>query len=158
MCLFGFLLYYYPQIKFYEQKLDHFDHQSEKIFKQRLFIDDSHVNNRPSNMIVTLLSNKHLTVDNPFSSMIVDIAKKYKSLLIGIEPRYYGLSSPFNNTETNNLWAFTIEQNLADIAHIIEDFNFNCTNSQCKTVLVGTRETADLAAWFRIKYPHFCIG
>lgn len=88
-----------------------------------------------------------------------DIAFDLNGYLFGIEMRFFGQNRPTTDVSNANLQFLTTEQVLADIAKFIEHIKQEDTRLvNAKVILHGTMFGANLATWFRVKYPHLVDG
>jgi hypothetical protein len=122
-----------------------------------------------------------------FNGFASAVAKQYKGLLVGLEHRYYGVSHPFIDLSVPNLRYLSSQQALHDLAEFIRfvnthpptgggclgEFGEDDYGSQLSMqfplavqsniinrplVIIGGSYPANLAAWFRQKFPHLAIG
>lgn len=88
-----------------------------------------------------------------------DIAKDLNGYIFGTETRYFGQNRPRSDVTTENLMFLSIEQILADMAHLIDHIRQEDPRLiNAKVILVGTMFGGNLATWFRVKYPHYVDG
>ncbi len=82
--------------------------------------------------------------------------------MVALEHRYYGESHPFKTLTSDNLRYLSSQQALHDLANFIAnapDFVFPGRSlSGSKWIIVGGSYPANLAAWFRLKFPHLVVG
>ena len=117
---------------------------------------------------------------------IIDLARAHTGLIVALEHRYYGVSHPFGNLSTSNLRYLSSAQALADLAYFIQrapeflrqtttpslaptatahhsdpastGVRSNVDLSESKWVIVGGSYPGNMAAWFRLKFPHLVTG
>jgi serine protease 16 len=80
---------------------------------------------------------------------------------LALEHRYYGVSHPFKNLTSENLRFLSSQQALHDLAYFIQkssDLLDMPALAKAKWIIVGGSYPANLAAWFRQKFPHLVIG
>ncbi|XP_021944872.2 putative serine protease K12H4.7 [Folsomia candida] len=81
-------------------------------------------------------------------------ARQYNAMLIVLEHRFYGQSFPVQNPAVRDLWLMTSQLALADAAKFITDFTANNNLNGTSWVSFGCSYGANLAAWFKLKYPN----
>lgn len=86
---------------------------------------------------------------------MVELAPQVGALMLALEHRYYGPSTPNDDYSSENLRFLSSEQALGDIAHfhakMSEDFKLSDTN---KWVSFGGSYPGMMAAMARLRYPH----
>ena len=86
---------------------------------------------------------------------MVELAPQVGALLLAIEHRYYGPSTPNEDYSSENLRFLSSEQALGDIAHfhsqMSEEFKLKDSN---KWVSFGGSYPGMMAAMARLRYPH----
>lgn len=88
-----------------------------------------------------------------------DIAMDLNGFIIGTETRFFGQNRPTDDTSTSNLRFLSIDQILADIAHLIDHVKQQDSRlADARVILTGTMFGGNLATWFRVKYPHHVDG
>ena len=87
-----------------------------------------------------------------------DLAREHRAMLIDVEHRFYGQSMPTPDDSTENLKYLTSDQALADLARIISHLKVTYDTQSSKVVTIGGSYPGNLAAWFRLKYPHVSHG
>lgn len=94
-------------------------------------------------------------VDSVHCNDMVELAWQHGALLLALEHRYYGPSTPNNSLETENLRWLNSEQALGDIAHFHTEMTslFSLTEAN-KWVTWGGSYPGMMAALARYRYPH----
>jgi serine protease 16 len=94
-------------------------------------------------------------VDSVHCNDMVELAWQHGALLIALEHRYYGPSTPNDSRETENLRWLNSEQALGDIAHFhtVMSSKFDLTEAN-KWVTWGGSYPGMMAALARYRYPH----
>jgi pimeloyl-ACP methyl ester carboxylesterase len=87
-----------------------------------------------------------------------DLAEQYDGLLIDLEHRFYGQSYPTEDMSNRNLKYLSSEQALADLARFITWFKNENQLGNSPVITIGGSYPGNLAAWFRLKYPHISDG
>jgi pimeloyl-ACP methyl ester carboxylesterase len=89
---------------------------------------------------------------------LYSMAEEYSALLVDIEHRFYGESWPTVDMDNEHLRYLSSEQALADAARLISYLKDTLPARSSKVVTVGGSYPGNLAAWFRLKYPHITVG
>jgi serine protease 16 len=89
---------------------------------------------------------------------VYTLAQQHNALLVNVEHRFYGQSYPTLNMTTENLEYLSSQQALADLARIINYLRKMYKAEDSKIITVGGSYPGNLAAWFKLKYPHVVIG
>ncbi|KAH8481806.1 hypothetical protein Peur_068577 [Populus x canadensis] len=148
--------HYFPQV------LDHFTFQpkSSKIFYQKYLVN-SHYWHRGAPIFVYTGNEGDIEWFAANTGFLLDIAPKFRALLVFIEHRFYGESMPFGNKSyksAETLGYLNSQQALADFALLIRSLKHNLSSEASPVVVFGGSYGGMLAAWFRMKYPHIAIG
>lgn len=152
----------------FNQRIDHFSPLSNATFRQRVYVNGEHYkgrHGRPSDLVFLYIGGEaELTARSVLTGGIVELAKKHGALVVGVEHRYYGKSHPFEDLSTEHLSYLTSQQALNDLAHFIAQAPEFLTASgwpvtdKHRWLTVGGSYPGNLAAWFRLKFPHLTIG
>lgn len=147
---------------YFSQKLDHFDRSNLATFEQRYFINTTYWKGPESGAPVFLcvggegppLTYKVLVASDHCNDM-VELAPKHGALLVALEHRYYGLSTPNDDYSNENLRFLSSEQALVDIAgfHDLISSQFQLSGAN-KWVSFGGSYPGMMAAMARLRYPH----
>ncbi|XP_075500205.1 uncharacterized protein LOC142538794 isoform X1 [Primulina tabacum] len=152
---------------FYTQILDHFNFGSKsyETFKQKYVVNSKYWGGPDSGYPIFAYLGAEAPLDDDLGSIgfLTDNAPSFKALLVYIEHRYYGNSSPFGSlkevirNETRRGY-FNSAQAIADYAqvllHVKEQFSAHIS----PIIVVGGSYGGMLASWFRLKYPHIALG
>jgi len=91
--------------------------------------------------------------------VVSSYAAKFGALVAALEHRFYGESIPYEDSSTPRLKYLSSQQALADAAYfrnyLVEKLNLS---PNAKWVVFGGSYSGNLAAWFRLKYPHLVVG
>ena len=86
-------------------------------------------------------------------------AAKFGALVVSLEHRFYGESIPYEDSSTEHLRFLSSQQALADAAYfrnyLVDKLNLS---PDAKWIVFGGSYSGNLAAWFRLKYPHLVVG
>ncbi|KAG9456275.1 hypothetical protein H6P81_000783 [Aristolochia fimbriata] len=152
--------HYFPQL------LDHFTFrpQSSKIFYQKYLVNSTYWTGGPHNRAPIFVYTGNEGDIEWFAAntgFMLDIAPKFRALVVFIEHRFYGESLPFgkeSSRSAKNLGYLNSQQALADYAVLIRSLKHNLSAEASPVVVFGGSYGGMLAAWFRLKYPHIAIG
>lgn len=131
------------QMFIYTATADHFNGADTRTFSQRYWVDKTFFNGTGP-LFVEILGEWAASVSDLESQMKV-YGSTRGALLAAVEHRGYGGSLGFNIPISSS-------QALADFADIVVHLRhqFNIT----QTIVFGCSYAGNLAAWFRLKYPH----
>ncbi|XP_045499790.1 putative serine protease K12H4.7 [Colias croceus] len=135
-----------------QQPLDHFQSNSQT-WKMRYFSTLQYF--RQNGPVFIYLGGEgvadpvHLQI-----GVIQELAQETGGAMFMTEHRYYGLSKPFPNLNTENLKWLSSAQALADIAKLITYIKSDPKFMRSKVVLIGGSYAGNLAAWMRLKFPN----
>ncbi|XP_026571150.1 thymus-specific serine protease [Pseudonaja textilis] len=98
----------------------------------------------------------------PFSVVAghhVDLAEKYKAMVVALEHRFYGTSLNPDGLQDENLQFLSSQQALSDLVafrhFITEKYNLRANHTW---ICFGGSYPGSLAAWFRLKFPHLVFA
>lgn len=98
-------------------------------------------------------------IHNFFTQLwMYELATQHQGLLVDVEHRFYGESFPTNDTSTSNLQYLSADQALADLARLLAYLKSSLNTENSQVVTVGGSYSGNLAAWFKVKYPHLTDG
>lgn len=148
-----------PETLFFNQRLDHFDLQEDRTFKQQYFVDRSYTQNDPRAPIFLMLGGESPSSPSMVTSRAMSMyAKKFNALQVGLEHRYYGKSQPFDQLTTANMKWLSSQQALADAAALVAYLRTLNPNYNPPVITFGCSYSGALAAWFRMKYPQVTLA
>ncbi|PKU64396.1 lysosomal Pro-X carboxypeptidase [Dendrobium catenatum] len=156
----------YPNLPYsahyFPQQLDHFSYQpkSYTIFYQK-YLMNSTFWERGEPIFVYTGNEGDIEWFAANTGFMMDIAPKFRALLVFIEHRYYGTSKPFGEKSyesADKLGYLNSAQALADYAVLIRSLKHNMSAESSPVVVFGGSYGGMLAAWFRLKYPQIAIG
>nr|GMC64039.1 lysosomal Pro-X carboxypeptidase [Ipomoea batatas] len=156
---------YKYEIRYFEQRLDHFSFADLPPFRHRYLINTDHWLG-PSRLgpIFFYCGNEgDIEWFAANSGLVWELAPRFGAMVIVPEHRYYGESMPYGSREeayknATTLAYLTAEQALADFAVLITELKRNTSAQACPVVLFGGSYGGMLATWMRLKYPHIAIG
>src|SRR5699024_10207902 len=85
-----------PSARWYHHRLDHFDPQNTKTWKQRYFVNFQYANRENDSPVFLLLGGEGEASPSWLVSgqMAANYGKHYNAILVLLEHRYYGRSHP----------------------------------------------------------------
>lgn len=148
-----------PKEQYFTQKLDHFDRQETRTWKQRYFMNDTFWNPDDAGPIFFQVGGEGAISSEYVTSLeMAHYAQHFGALMVALEHRFYGKSKPLSNLTTPNLRFLSSQQALADAAYFLESFKKTVGCKTCPIITFGCSYPGALAAWFRIKYPTVTLG
>ncbi|XP_049353667.1 uncharacterized protein LOC125818170 [Solanum verrucosum] len=152
---------------YYKQTLDHFNYgpKSYSTFKQRYIINSKYWggSNSSSPIFAYLGAESSIDRDPLGIGFLTDFAPQFKALLVYMEHRYYGESSPFKTMEEavkdeDTRGYFNSAQAIADYAELLLHIKEKYSAKNSPIIVIGGSYGGMLASWFRMKYPHIALG
>ncbi|CAG2114261.1 unnamed protein product, partial [Medioppia subpectinata] len=92
------------------------------------------------------------------ASYMGEMTEKYGALGVVLEHRYYGKSVPTPDLSTQNLKYLTVELALKDTEQFALYLTKKLSLEGSKWVVFGGSYAGNLAAWFRMEFPHIAVG
>ncbi|KAL0007859.1 hypothetical protein SO802_009361 [Lithocarpus litseifolius] len=156
------------QTFYYDQPLDHFNYQPESYttFRQRYIVNFTHWRGAKKAAPIFVYLGGESTSDDDVGStgFMMDNARRFGGLEVYAEHRFYGQSIPHGFTREGALKNANIRgylnsnQALADYAELIVSLKKNLSADSSPVLVAGGSYSGELAAWFRLKYPHIAMG
>ncbi len=137
----------------FENRVDHFDFNSDKTYRQRYWYSENYWD-RDSGPMILYVHGEWVGFELSDNSITMQLVQQLHAKVFFLEHRFYGSSQPCEDWSLQNLRLLTHEQALADIAYFIEEQNRGLKTAQKKWLLIGGSYAGALVAWFRVKYPH----
>jgi len=145
--------------QWFSQELDHFNAQNVNTWQQRYFVNDEFWNPDLGGPIFLMVGGEGAIDAGYVSGLEMAVwAQKFGALMFALEHRFYGESQPFADQTTENFAFLSSQQALADLANFIQTMKLEYYAEDAPVVTFGGSYPGNLAAWFRIKYPHLTIG
>merc|ERR1719410_2217104 len=106
----------YPEMWYEGQKLDHFNKEDQRTFKQRYFANFDHF--KPGGPIFINIGGEGPLDSKDVSGYLTNalFANQTNGATVALEHRFYGKSQPFNSLATEHLTYLTSRQALHDLA------------------------------------------
>jgi len=142
---------------FFTQKLDHFNSRYNTTWQQRYFKNDQYYRTGGP-LFVFIGGEAPADIGWMTYGDWIKNARTYSAMALQLEHRYYGISHPTSDASTANLQWLSSEQALADLANFITSIKVTLGMQTAKVVVFGGSYPGNMAAWFRMKYPHVTVG
>ncbi|KAL6061256.1 Thymus-specific serine protease [Balamuthia mandrillaris] len=143
----------------YTQKLDHFNKQDRRTWQQRYFVNESFWNaDLPGPIFLQIGGEAPISGADASLLQMANYGRRHGALLVALEHRFYGQSQPLPSTETANLVYLSSQQALADAAEFILWLKQQYNAVDSPVITFGCSYPGNLAAWFRLKYPHITLA
>jgi pimeloyl-ACP methyl ester carboxylesterase len=141
------------------QDIDHFDPNYKLKFHQRYFKNSNYQRDKdaPRFLMVGgeyMLDYEYIDDDYQYYQW----AKDFRAVLFALEHRFFGYSTPFENSSTPLLRFLTMEQALADTHVFINTMNAVDQDPAPRWILFGGGYAGNLVAAFRLKFPDLSLG
>lgn len=144
------------QVKYFEQKLNHQDASDKRTFKQKYIINTDYASGPDSPVLF------HVNGVNDMSERYFDknfnrfIADKFKMNFVGLEHRFYGNSSPFEQLTNENLKFLNLHNSIEDLANFQKAMR--SAGFTGPWINIGGSYAGSLAAYFKVQYPSEVVG
>jgi len=140
-----------PPEQYFTQRLDHFNAQDRRTWKQRYFVNSTFWDGTGP-IFLQIGGEGAISAGYVVFLQMANYAKVYGALMLALEHRFYGASQPFANLSTENLRYLSSQQALADAATFLAAMK-NQFATNAPVVSFGCSYPGNLAAWFRLKFP-----
>jgi lysosomal Pro-X carboxypeptidase len=144
------------------QRCDHFNSQNADTFEQRYLVNASWWGG-PGAPILLYTGAEGPGIPSVFdhSGYVLELARELSALAVFAEMRFFGTSTPYGEEGSFELSAeriglLSIEQTLADNAHLIAKLRSERGAESSKVIALGGSLAGTLAFFLRAKYPHLC--
>jgi len=141
--------------KFFSQRLDHFNPLDKRVFMQRYYENDQYSEkNKTKSIIIYVGGESELYSTSITKGSVIKLAEMTKSMIFGLEHRFFGVSHPFSYLNRTSYQYNTVRQALEDISSfILSKKSEFCMNSSCSVTIIGGSYPGSLSSWFRQQYP-----
>ncbi|BFU23556.1 serine carboxypeptidase s28 family protein [Entamoeba histolytica] len=143
----------------YTVPLDHFNANNQNDFDIQYFVNKKFLDaNDPNAPLFVLLGGEGPASPKVLQNnyVIDSLAKKHKGLMLSVEHRFYGASTP--SLEMDKLIYCTAEQALMDYVEVISHVQEENNLVGHPVIVLGGSYSGNLAAWMRQKYPNVVEG
>ncbi|KAL3679328.1 hypothetical protein R1sor_022284 [Riccia sorocarpa] len=148
--------------KWLDQRIDHYNSQDRRTFKQRWFENTDHFKAPDGPIFLRICGESECPgIRNDY---LMVMAEEYGAAVVTLEHRYYGKSLPYQNLSTRNLTFLSSKQSLFDLALFrnyyqkLVNERHNKTGTENSWIISGVSYSGALSAWFQIKFPHLSRG
>lgn len=149
-------------IGWFDQKLDHFNQNDIRTWKQKYWMNDMFY--KPGGPVFIMIGG-----EGPISRHWIDInegtpdylknAKTFGAMAFQLEHRFYGESWPLPDMSTTNLQYLSSRQALADLNFFISRIRSIYPQIRhANFVTFGGSYSGALSGWFKLKYPGSVVG
>jgi len=144
--------------EWFTQKLDHFNGQERRTWQQRYFTNSTFY--KAGGPIFVQIGGEGAISGAYVQAveMAVNYGKRYGALMFVLEHRFYGKSKPLPNLSTDNLRFLSSQQALADLDIFIAAIKDKYKIPNAHVITFGGSYPGNLAAWFRLKFPHVSLA
>lgn len=147
-----------PPAQWFQQELDHFNAQDQRVWLQRFYVNDTFFNADIGGPIFFQVGGEGaISPGYVVNLMMAQYAQQQGALMVALEHRFYGQSHPFPDLSTENLAYLSSQQALADASVFISKLKEQYPTAG-DVITFGGSYPGSLAAWFRLKYPHITKG
>mmetsp|Transcript_118963 Transcript_118963/g.237125 ORF Transcript_118963/g.237125 Transcript_118963/m.237125 type:complete len:518 (+) Transcript_118963:86-1639(+) len=148
----------YPEMWYEDQRLDHFNAEDKRTFKQRFFANFGHF--KPGGPIFINIGGEGPLDGKEVSGYLTNalFANQTNGATVALEHRFYGKSQPFNSLATEHLTYLTSRQALHDLARFQQWLIANRSLSTSIFFCMGGSYPGSLAAWYRLEFPEMTAG
>uniref|UniRef100_A0A8D8UV26 Serine protease K12H4.7 n=1 Tax=Cacopsylla melanoneura TaxID=428564 RepID=A0A8D8UV26_9HEMI len=152
------VLYSLPPDLWFEQKLDHFNVEDTRTWKQRYFVNSTWFKHGGP-VFLMIGGEGEASPKWMVQGAWLDYAQHHNALAVQVEHRFYGKSRPLPDLSLSSLQYLSSEQALADLAHFITSMSASYQlPPHTNWIAFGGSYPGSLAAWLRYKYPHLVHG
>jgi len=139
----------------FTQRITHFDESNQRTWQQRYFVNDAYWNKDPLAPVFLMVGGEGAISSQWVTYFkFVSWAQQYDALVVCLEHRFYGKSQPFSDLGTDHLHFLSSQQALADLSNFIASFKRQHNATNAPVITFGGSYPGNLAAWFRLKFPH----
>lgn len=143
-----------------EQPLDHFSVVPSDKFNQTYFVVDDFWSKSPISPVILYFGSTGFVDSSSIIStgVVADAAKKFHSLIVVVQNRYYGDSLNSEMLKLDKLPYLTIEQSLVDAAKIQRNVKRQFAVEDNPWVVFGASYGGLLSVFFRQKFSHLAVA
>mmetsp|Transcript_6814 Transcript_6814/g.11907 ORF Transcript_6814/g.11907 Transcript_6814/m.11907 type:complete len:481 (+) Transcript_6814:7-1449(+) len=147
-----------PKKQWFDQYIDHFNHQDNRMWKQRFYVNDTFYNDQLGGPVFFQIGGEGAISPGYVTSLQMSrYAQSMGALQVTLEHRFYGESHPFPDMRVSNLRYLSSQQALTDAARFITHIKKLYPNAGSVITFGGSYPGA-LASWFRGKFPTITQG
>jgi len=146
-------------VKQFTQLVDHYDPTNTATFQESYYIDTSFA--RPSGPVLFVqVGEEPMAFAIPGYSQppLTTWAQSLGAIIIALEHRYYGTSTPVPDLTLPNMKFLSSQQSLADSAYFAAEMRKQPMLAGRKWISIGCSYPGALSAWLRNKYPDLIVA
>lgn len=145
-------------VQWFTQQVNHFDLGDTRTFQQQILLYDGYWDAAADGPLLVYTGN-----EGPIgyfynnTGFVFELAQQFGGLVVFIEHRYYGASTPFGVEDSytqENIAYLSVEQALADYGSAVLALKADLGAEAASVMAFGGSYGGMLAAWFRLKYPN----
>ncbi|XP_063824200.1 putative serine protease K12H4.7 [Ostrinia nubilalis] len=138
--------------------VDHFDPQNTDTFDMRYMYNEEFFGGPGYPVFILIGGEWNIAPGWLRGGNMFEMARENRGYQIYTEHRYYGETLPYPNFTVENLRFLNVDQALADLAYFIRDLKTQPRFAESKIVMYGGSYAANMALWFKQRYPHLAVG
>ncbi|CAG9559952.1 unnamed protein product [Danaus chrysippus] len=146
------------QTSWIDMPIDHFDPQNRETYRMRFMFNEEFFGGNDYPIFIMVGGEWTIQPGWLLGGNMYLMAQENKGYLFYTEHRYYGESLPYRTFTTENLRFLNVDQALADLAYFISEIRKLPRFFNSKVVLYGGSYAANMALWFKQRYPHLVVG
>ena len=147
------------------QPLDHFDRLNNGTYEQTYWVNEQYWSGKPGSPVFLYLGGEWEEGPGTLeygSNMLSLWAKTFGGLMVDIQHRYYNGVPAIEDGNPAGIEYLSSEQAIADVAAVVTYLNdFYAANRSAtglKWIHMGGSYAGNMAAYYRLKYPHLSVG
>ena len=147
------------------QPLDHFDRLNTATYEQTYWVSEQWWSGASSSPVFLYLGGEWEEGGGTleYGSNVMGVwAKTYGGLQVDIQHRYYAGVPAVDGPNATSVEWLSSEQAIADVAAVVVHLNAHYAANRSATTLkwihVGGSYAGNMAAYYRLKYPHLSVG
>ncbi|KAL0882416.1 hypothetical protein ABMA27_000899 [Loxostege sticticalis] len=139
--------------------IDHFDPQNTDTYQMRFMYNGEFFGGPGSPVFIMIGGEWDIAPGWLRAGNMYAMAQENRGFQIYTEHRFYGESLPYQNFTVENLRFLNVDQALADLAYFIRDYvRAQPRFADSKIIMYGGSYAANMALWFKQRYPHLAVG
>ncbi|KAJ2952121.1 hypothetical protein O0L34_g4396 [Tuta absoluta] len=138
--------------------LDHFDPQNPTTFQMRYMYNEDLWGGEGYPIFIMVGGEWAIVQAWLQAGNMFQMAQENKGYMFYTEHRYYGGTRIFNVFNAETLRFLNVDQALADLAYFITELKKQPRFAKSEVILYGGSYAANMALWFKKRYPHLVKG
>ena len=147
------------------QPLDHFDRLNNGTYEQTYWVNEQFWSGTSGSPVFLYLGGEWQEQGGTLeygSNVMTQWAKTFGGLMVDIQHRYYNGVPAIVDGDPTGIEYLSSEQAIADVAAVVTHLNnFYASNRSAtglKWIHLGGSYAGNMAAYYRLKYPHLSVG